>query len=192
MAKVIITIEHDSDCENPADFDCQWKPYSFNTRHFNFLNFPDLWGNPSERLPLARKLKVGLAFYLSYYEHGNCLWFIKGEQPTGVEFQWDGTRFAGLLVWNHPPSEIGAKSYEERYKDASQFLENYTEWCNGNCWGYSIETVRGKYVDSCWGFLGSDSNYMLSQIYDALKGHTIEKIQGDGSWLWVPQKKKAA
>ena len=182
--RLIIRIERDDDCPNPmTDCDGQWTLHSFSRRHYNFKD-PDELGlgtNPG----LRRKMQVGLAFVLSYYEHGNSLWMLKdGRTPAGVEFQWDGTRVAGLLIWDHKPGDMGAKSYEDRAKDAQGFLDEYNEWCNGNCYGYSIETEDGEHVDSCWGFIGSDvtMDYMFDQISESTEDAVV-KVEGDGAWL---------
>lgn len=33
-------------------------------------------------------------------------------------------------------------------------LEEYTDWCNGNVYGYTIEAQDGSDIDSCGGFIG--------------------------------------
>jgi len=184
----IVKIQHDT--ENPmSNDDGQWKLYSFCTRHNSFKSPSDLGlgalkdGEPTIRNPgLRQKMKVGLAFFLSYFEHGNCLWFRKGTSaPAGVEFQWDGTRIAGLLVWEHDPSEIGAKTYEDRAKDADAFLNEYTAWSNGETYCYSItDEETGEDVDCCGGFIGTE--YMVSEIASSLKGDDFE-VKGDCDWL---------
>ena len=142
------------------DADGMWKPYSFSTGHSNYkhprdIGFEQTGALLTPNIGLRRKLKVGLAFYLSYFEHGSCRWMLKnGPIPPGVEFQWDGVRLAGLLVWEEPPENMGAKTYEDRMKDAQQFLDVYNAWCNGETYGYTVEVyklryspVQGKYYD---------------------------------------------
>jgi hypothetical protein len=189
MAKRIVHLEHDSDLECPADMDCQWKLYSFCTRHVSFKH-PDELGivcNRNEVVrvrdrKLATKLRNGLAHVLSYFEHGQSCWFRKdGEITPGIEFQWDGVRVAGLLVWEHDKSEIGGKTFEERAKDADGFLKEYTSWANGEGYYYRIEDEDGDDVDSCGGFLG-DPDYMLAEMVHSLVGHEFE-VQGDADYL---------
>jgi hypothetical protein len=174
MRKITVNIGCDQDTESPADHDCQWKPYSFGNRHNNYKD-------PREFIPpnigLRRKLEVGLAFYLSYFEHGNCVWMLKGgsKDMFGGDWRWDGVDTAGILIWEHKPSEIGGKTYEKRAEDAAHFLEEYTSWCNGECYCYSItETIIKECGheeeidhDSCGGYIGMD--YMLEEIADRLK-----------------------
>jgi hypothetical protein len=35
-------------------------------------------------------------------------------------------------------------------------ISKYSDYLNGNCWGYEIEDADGNHVDSYWGFIGSD------------------------------------
>ena len=182
MANVILRIEHDNDCMSPEDCDNQWKLYSFSTRHSNFVH-PDKFSNVGMR----RKLHVGTAFQLSYYEHGNSLWMLSdGSIPAGVEFQWDGVRKAGVLVFEHSPKLMGAKTREERAKDAQCFLDEYNAWANGECYSYGIckegYEDNGDLLDSCCGFIGSDS--IKQELSEILKDHTVIKVIGNASYIW--------
>jgi hypothetical protein len=189
MLKVIL--DHDSDVECPNDSgDGQWRLYSF-CKHRNFKHPTELglslerdnFGTPKTIKPaLGRKLQNGLAFFLSYFEHGNSLWFRRGTAAShpGVEFQWDGTSLAGLLVWEHPAKEMGAKTQADRAKDADAFLAEYTQWANGEAYYYRVEDEQGKTIDSCGGFF--DAKYMLDEVRAALNGREYE-VEGDASYL---------
>lgn len=169
--KYLVRIEHDPDCESPAEWDGAWTPYSFNPRHVNFKDPDELF--PAS-IGLKRKLKVGTAFMLSYFEHSLGYWYLRGE---GHYCPWDYTTTAGILIWEHPPGDMGAKTYEERQRDARGFLEEYSHWCNGWCYGYTIEERRvrkcprghkirqRREIDSCWGFI---DNYVLQAVAEAL------------------------
>lgn len=179
-----VNIEFDSDLENPADFDCNWTPYSFCRRHVNFKDPEEFMHNGTVNIGLRRKLKVGLAFWLSYYEHGQCAWMrANGPITPGVEFQWDGVRQAGVLIWENKPNEIGGKTYEERARDADTFIKVYNCWCNGEGYYYCIEDEDGEHLDSCGGFFGCDTDYM---IRDYIAPQLIGKeytVTGDGEHL---------
>lgn len=164
-----IKIHNDEDAENPVDMDCQWKPYSFSTNHSNFKEPEELGlgergedGKVKITNPVLRqKLKVGLAFFLSYYEHGLCSWSVQGTKWY-PDMQWDGVSLAGLVIWEHPPGDIGGKTYKARQKDAEGFMETYTAWCNGSCYCYTIEKPCGscgqdnEVLESCGGYYDID------------------------------------
>ena len=158
--KIVVYVEPDHDAEDPCDCD-GWKVHSFSLRHSNYKHPSDF--DHEELMPLLEK---GLAFKLSYFEHGQCEWSLSGE---GYQCEWDSVSFAGLLVWEQDEGDLGPKTLEARKKDAAAFLETYTKWCNGECYYYRAVKVRdcptcGKeeeieddYVDSCGGFIGGEA-----------------------------------
>lgn len=184
----ILTLHNDDSPENPCDFDSQWKLYSFNRKHRSYKSpdafFPD--GKPS--IGLRRKLATGTAFILDYYEHGLCKWSLGGEGPS---CRWDTSEGAGILVWEHPVKDMGAKTREARAKDAASFLETYTCWCNGDVYGYSVENVKtlecghteNELIDSCFGFYGNDLDFMGEQIRAAIDGDPEVQIRGEAKGL---------
>ena len=179
QTKYTVRIKHDQDCDNPNEWAGSWKLHSFSRKHINFTH-PDEFFNQSAKASrqLARKLEKGLAFILSYYEHGNCVWSVKG---TGPQCPWDNVEVAGIAIWNEPASNMGAKTYDQRQADCARFLEVYTDWCNGNCYGYVIEDAEGNQVDSCWGYIGND-------VVDAVKlalpdDATAENTEIECDWV---------
>jgi hypothetical protein len=88
--------------------------------------------------------------------------------PKGAlagDWKWDGVDVAGMLIWEEPASNMGPKSKEDREQDAKQFLESYTNWCNGETYGFTItevgqredaEDLDSEPIDECGGFIGTD------------------------------------
>ncbi len=122
--------------ENPLkDFDGYGTIWSFSTKHINYKNPQEIECHPD---------RVGL----SYYEHGQCRWFVRDElQPP--DMQWDGVRHAG--IWE--PDE--ALRYEVKGLDdkarrkkmvefASQACKIYSDWCNGEVYEarYKVYPVK--------------------------------------------------
>lgn len=180
----ILTLYANDDAEDPHDFCGSWTLHAFSRRHHHESDpskFFDDRGRPL--IGIRRKLEVGTAFIVSYYEHGSCVWSVEG---TGPQCQWDNVRKAGILVWEHPVADMGAKTYEARQKDAASFLETYTCWCNGEVYGYSVDEVvtlpcghtEIKHIDSCGGFFGNDLAYMGESIRAAIDGDTDVEIKG--------------
>ena len=106
---------------------------------------------------------------LSYYEHGNCLWAVAGELPPG-RCPWDSVALAGVWL---PDAETltSARHYGGRTrhhfmrKRARQACEAYTQWCNGEIYGFEIARVSAclecgqeseEAIDSLWGCYGLD------------------------------------
>jgi|SRR5262252_893237 len=190
--KVTVHLHHDQDCGNPlTDNDGMWTLHSFGRRHNNYKDPESLGlslerdsdGWPIVRNPgLRRKLAVGLAFFVSYYEHGNSLWFMPG---CGPSCPWDSVRCAGLLVWDHKPADMGAKTLEDRRKDAAGCLAEYSAWANGECYGFQVDDEEGNDLGGCWGFIGSTEGvkYMLEEVKDCIPAGAEVEVEGDAAYL---------
>ena len=184
MRQLTLTLNYDHDVECPTEYD-GWKLYSFSTKHVNFKH-PDEFGirrnGSSDKIGFRRKLEVGTAFVLGYFEHGSSCWFHADECPAGTEgdFRWDGVSVAGVLVWEQPVNDLGPKSYDDRKADARKFVESYTSWANGECYGYTLEDESGELIDSCFGFL--DAEHMFAEIRQHTANAEVE-ITGEAKWL---------
>jgi hypothetical protein len=172
-----LTIGYDCDVERPDSTYDGWKPVSFGRRHNNYEHPDNYRLNKRENMGLRRKLQVGLAFWLSYYEHSLCRWSLRGEGP---QCRWDSVNMAGLLIWTGMPAAMGAKTYEDRAMDARSFLEEYTEWCNGNCYWFSLEAAEWP-LDSCGGFIGTDQ--LTETINEILEASDEVMVKGEAAWL---------
>lgn len=157
-----VYIHHDPDCECPND-GYGWNLVSFNRRHYSFQD-----PSKMDQTKIQKMINDGRAYYLSYYEHGRCWWGLTEEKaPPGVEFQWDGVRVAGLLLWDEkedPPTKESAKA----------FLSEYTSWANGECYYYEVYDEKGNLVDASGGFIGTD--YLIEVIKELTQGKECEYI----------------
>jgi len=175
---------------NPCiDWDGFGTFHSLGRRHHN---------HNEQCLEILKKDKDAVA--LSYFEHGNSLWMVAElPSPAGVEFQWDGTRMAG--VWE--PDNVIKKTADDEglkpgtperrawmVKQAEDACVIYTYWCNGQIFGYQIEIFdkresdgevyddlrdyrydTAEYEDSCYGFYGSDD--VVCGANEALAGREL-------------------
>ena len=155
-----ITVYHDTDAPNPLeDWDEMGTILSLNRRHVNF-----------DPAGIDAAIDDPDAVPLSYFEHGQCLWSVAGELPPGARCPFDSVSFAGLWLPDAQTLE-SARNYGGRTrchfmrKRARQACEVYTQWCNGDIYGYEIARINAcpccgeekpEPVDSCWGFFGLD------------------------------------
>lgn len=51
---------------------------------------------------------------------------------------------------------LTAKRKQQAEKILRQEVETYDQYLTGDIWGYVIEDEEGNYLESCWGFYGSD------------------------------------
>jgi len=163
-----ITIEQDPDCEDPSSWDLGWTPYSFSRKHIhsNYVSPNQFFilkyhqDVVPKNIGITRKLEVGTAFILSYYEHGGCSWSLQGE---GAQCPWDSVDVAGILLWEHSPKDL-PKGVVERTKWARSFLNSYNLWLNGECYWFKVEQ-EDKELDSCGGLLGT--TWLVEFLKDA-------------------------
>ena len=156
-----LAIYADPDAPNPLkDWSEMGAILSLNRRHGNFdpARVESAIENDPDAVPL------------SYYEHGRCLWSVAGELPPGARCRFDSVSFAGVWL---PDAETlaSARNYggsTRRHfmrKRARQACDAYTQWCNGEVFGYEVERIIAcshcgqeskESLNSCWGFFGLD------------------------------------
>lgn len=199
QTEVIVEIQFDPELEDPSTFD-GWKLYSGHRGHLSFKDFREFQDdNGHLNIGLRRKLAVGTAFILGYFEHGRCVWHLNSERPLGTEgdYRWDGTPGAGILIWEPPAKELGAKTPQARREDACNFLEVYTAYCNGDGLYYTIESRhycesceqnRTEVQAGCGGFYDpTDRDHMLEMIRADTKGFKVVEVKGDGAGDLTPE-----
>lgn len=57
---------------------------------------------------------------------------------------------------------------------AEAVAREYTDWANGNVFGYVVEDAAGEHLDSCWGFIGDYDGYVLEHGRGILAHHVAE------------------
>ena len=171
-AKRKLFVLNDESPEDPHEWAGQWLLKQFNSRKYHYADVNDMSYVDDDGMlrwneDIAAKMRVGLAFEVSYFEHGQCRWGVKGMLAGMPDAMWDGVAVAGVLVWGHNENDMGAKTVEDRKKEAEQFLETYTAWCNGDVYGYRIEDGDGEMLDSCYGYYGyADMEVQVAALRD--------------------------
>jgi hypothetical protein len=158
-------LAHDDDCENPLEDD-EYAGYIYEARrrgktlrdYERALALGDF--EDDERDPYAVLLDV--------YEHGGISYSLAG---AGMQSQFDTAR--GGAVW--VPGDLLRKDIEAhadpmaRARECAKIdAEQYTDWCNGNCYSIVVVTYdkKGQQIDwnTCSGYVGDDN------AYEALQG----------------------
>ena len=156
-----IAIYHDADAPNPLEDGYDMGTIlSLNRRHGNFD--PGGIEAATESNPDAVPL--------SYFEHGLCRWSVMGELPAACRCRWDSVGFAGLWLPDAATLE-SARNYggsTRRHfmrKRARQACDAYTNWCNGDVYGFEITRIttctccgaeQSEPLESGWGFYAPD------------------------------------
>ncbi len=143
---------------------------------------------------------------LNYYEHGLCKWYI-APAASPVDMQWDGAYNAGVIVWNGEDSERAwwdGMTDAERHSILEGIAETFTDWSNGEVYGYILERLdecdmgydhTGDHIDSCWGYIGIQ--WLGDAVHDLLVSSDIARedvtIGGEFGYVFeYPSDKKAS
>lgn len=176
MGKYYIGITHDDSPENPLEYS-DYELISFNRRHINSGDPEELgWfkNGPYPTPKLKKLMDKDLAFVLSYYEHGNCLWQLRdGPKVPGSECPWDSVSVAGLLIFTGDVKDAPEKKH--RRDAAKGLVEAYTDWSNGSVYEWFIENKHGETIDSLCGLFGLD--YAEDSLKEALAALPPKKLR---------------
>lgn len=140
------------------------------------------WNDVSEKCRVSPDIDAVL---LDRYEHGLCSYLVHSNGGC----PWDTSR--GEAVW--VPDKVLREELEKitdpeaRWKQAvewaQQACKEYTNWCNGDCYGCVVEVFQrnedGSWdqveEESCWGFIGSE--WAEEALKDEFFQPTIENIK---------------
>lgn len=130
------------------------------------------FSSPESRDDKINELKkTKKLFYLvDKYAHGNVHYSIS-DSKSYPDQRWDVTQGKAIFI---PCDEIQSRykkmkkqsgellAFKEYIEDSNGILDTYSQWCNGETYGYQVFTfdkTTGKEVeqDSCWGFIGLDN-----------------------------------
>lgn len=106
-------------------------------------------------MELFKKENIVLPVYM--YEHSNIVL-----RTYSFNDRWD----SGQVGWIYVSKEkirkefnvkrITKKIIQKVKKNLSSEIEVYSEYLDGNVYGYVLEDENGNEIDSCWGFYGYD------------------------------------
>lgn len=170
--KYNIELFYDDVIDSPAEWGnfklvtFNWSNYASSSKVTDVDPSDYFTDNGKPRAGLASKLRAGTAFLVDYFEHGNCRYSVAG----GHRDQWDTTPNAGIIFLEKHLTD-GA-DFEQRKAIAEQELEAYTQWANGEVYGYTITDARGEIVDSLCGL------YDLGAVADNIRD-VVDGIQND-------------
>ena len=148
----MIEIYPDFDPESPRTWD---NLGTFQIYHRRYPS-PDPIVRPE---PFIAKDEIGLKVY--GYDHGGIVY-----STTPFSCPWD-SGLAGVIFVSRAKARdwFGVKRLNtQRVIDALKAeVDVYSEYVNGEVYGYKVIGPDGEEIDSCWGFYGSDREYMIEQ-----------------------------
>jgi hypothetical protein len=160
----------DEDAESPREWDNLGTMTCFHDRY----NLGDKHNMAVEELIETAKRPDVIALPLVLLDHSG-LWMRVGrsfrEDPGG----WDTSRVGYIWVdYATIRKEYNIKHITDKIKEKVRgILENevktYSDYLEGNVYGYNVEDSDGDIHDSCWGYFG-DNGYkdMIAQVKNSI------------------------
>lgn len=166
VGAAVVRIIQDQDAESPLDRGD--KNVIFASLERNTILRPDWAKEPSDLAEHARENKMW-ELPLFKYEHGLVLYKVS-DAGNPFHCPWDSGRVGSILLakreWRLRKSAL---------KYAQAFVQEVTDWCNGNCWGFVVDLPDEKNADSCWGFIGdADAEWIVSEATQSAKYHLTQ------------------
>lgn len=144
---------------------------------------------------LASLKKSSLFYLVDKYEHGSVHYSVSNTHNY-PDKKWDVSHGCAVYV----PSEYIQEEYikakkkmsvaqakEKFIKDANSTLDSYSDYCNGEVYGYSVVTYNkeGKVLseEECWGFIGNKNandeknSIMKSSFEDSIITELLKNVE---------------
>jgi hypothetical protein len=179
-----LRVVQDSNGDSPRNWDnlgtmvCFHNRYDLGDKHS--YNADDYSGwEEMEKTILKQEGRGTIILPLYLYDHSGI-----SMRTSAFSCRWDSGQ-VGFIVANGKEvlSEFGGKIVTKKLRERiggilEGEVETYTQYLEGDIYGYVIEDEEGEHIDSCYGFYGTDfvTNGMLDYIDHTLLGVTEEEV----------------
>lgn len=124
-------------------------------------------------------MECGLAWPIHVSGYNQTNWSISEPEPGEAPHGW--------LIWEEPSANMGAKTKEDRRKDADAFLGVWNAWANGSVYGYSLEDALGRDVSpACGGYIlatREDEKYLAGEIRAGIGAARVVTVKDETGFL---------
>ena len=166
-----VAIQQDSDAETPrhdSNLGTFWtmerntnSPDPLTCRGNAFQSLADLLNCAGTWESIRKALdKQAVWFPVWKYEHSGVVYAAADSNPFSCP--WDSGQ-AGVIFAlkadvrkEYSVKRVDAATRAKAEKVLQGEVETYSQWANGEVYGYTVTDEAGEEVDSCWGFIGLD------------------------------------
>lgn len=161
-----------------------WGDYS--SDHYKDLSDPATLINTAAQCGILM-----LELYL--YDHGGITM-----RTSKFSCPWDSGQVGVIFITTEDAKEelgvprLTKKAKEKAYECMKGTVESYDQYLTGDVYGYTIEDEDGEYLESCWGFFGSD--YVCEEakaVADSILKHFEETARAEAEHQRVQHLRKA-
>ena len=144
---------------NMICFHRRYKKLGDEDNYYNSSDYSD-WDDMEKAIIKQEKAVIILPLYL--YDHSGITM-----STTPFTCSWDSGQIGFIYVTKADIlKEFKCKKITKQLKDRmTEILQSevkiYDKYLTGEVYGYVIEDVRGKVVDSCWGFFEDPKNIII-------------------------------
>jgi hypothetical protein len=142
----VTKIYYDTDCNNPRNDENLFNMVFFHKNKSIGDNHDFDCPEDYETFEKENKDIVSLPVYA--YQHGGISLSL-----SPFSCPWDSGKIGYIYITKDKISENNI-DLANLLKYASSELEVYSQWLNGEVYGYKIFSGSGEELDSCWGFIG--------------------------------------
>lgn len=172
-----IEIHQDEDPDSPRNWDNLGTIIYWHRRYLlGDQNGQKEFGNAKEFLKWAKE-KEALMLPIYLYDHSGIT------ISTGAfSCPWD----SGQVDWIYVLPEKIRQEYsckritkvvrERAMKVLQAEIQTFDEYLQGEVYGYMVMDDDWEHIDSCWGYFGSDKDYMIQCAKEAIDDH-IERMK---------------
>jgi hypothetical protein len=161
-----IVIWHDIYVESPREWISDSK---FHTWHRSYAS-PDEHNIKDPMYAIPRDTIV-LPVWM--YDHSGCCYAAADSNP--FHCPWDSGQVGWIFISRADArARLGVKRLTQKHIDKirDQLISEvkiFSEYVNGEVYGFTVFDPEGEELDSCGGFYGSDRDYMLKEAKSCLK-----------------------
>ena len=146
-------IYHDPDVENPFNDDDAVRIVILHRRYIDPSD--GVCGrHPDEVTAWQQHAKDWFSIPLFLYDHSGTIYRVGYRNP--FHCPWDSGQ-VGVIALKRSEWGNGAEADDKLEEYATAIAAEYTQWANGECYGYVLCDNAGNEIDSCWGFIGIDT-----------------------------------
>jgi len=145
---VTLEIIADADCESPVEGD---EAVRFVVLHRRYSNPAEAYGLATIADVEAFEVAAGddwAVYPLYMYDHGQTV-YRPSEGGNPFSCPWDSGR-VGIIALKR--DEFSG----DTFKAVEAICRTYTDWANGECYGFTVEGPEGDVIDICFGFIGRE------------------------------------
>jgi hypothetical protein len=178
-----LKVLHDSSADSPRNWDnlgkmiCFHRGYDLGDKHNYNADDYNSWGEMEKAIIKEENPAVILPLYM--YDHSG---ISISTSPFGC--RWDSGQIGFVLVSKKQAlEEFGGVRVSSKKKVKIESIieaevETYTQYVEGEVYGFQIVDEDNEVIDSCYGFYGTDfaTNGMLDYIDHTLLGVSEEEV----------------